>query len=300
MVLANPEYLEMILSDTYTSRFHSMGTVDENNHPNIYDGMVRVVDPDGAEVVKYHPRDYLDHIAEHVEPWTYLKFPYLKVKGWHGFEDGPDSGIYRASPLSRLNAADGMATPLAQAEYERYFETLTGDSSGSVPVHQTLATHWARVVEVVHAAERTMELARDEEILSPEIRTIPTETPTEGIGSLEAPRGTLTHHYVTDERGILEQVNLDRWDHQQPRADQHVDQEGRPGTHHRGYGGHRGRAQQDRDGVPRLRPVFRVCHAQPAGSDVDDRSRASTGRNGALGDETQLKSDAGDATTPRS
>lgn len=208
VVLANPEYLELILSDTYTSRFHSMGTVDENNHPNIYDGMVRVVDPDGAEVVKYHPTDYLDHIAEHVEPWSYLKFPYLKAKGWHGFEDGPDSGVYRASPLSRLNVADGMATPLAQAEYERYFETLTGDSSGAVPVHQTLATHWARVVEIVHAAERTMELALDEEILSPEIRAIPTETPTEGIGSVEAPRGTLTHHYVTDERGILERVNL--------------------------------------------------------------------------------------------
>ena len=101
-----------------------------------------------------------------------------------------------------------MATPLAQAEYERYFKTLTGDSSGNTPVHQTLATHWARVVELIYAAERTIELALDEEITSPDIRTIPTETPTEGIASLEAPRGTLTHHYVTDERGILQKVNL--------------------------------------------------------------------------------------------
>jgi F420-non-reducing hydrogenase large subunit len=75
-------------------------------------------------------------------------------------------------------------------------------------VHQTLATHWARLVELVYATERTMELARDEELTNPDIRTIPTETPTVGIGSLEAPRGTLTHHYVTDERGIVEQVNL--------------------------------------------------------------------------------------------
>jgi F420-non-reducing hydrogenase large subunit len=101
-----------------------------------------------------------------------------------------------------------MPTPLAQEEYERFYDTLTGDRSGRTPVHQTLATHWARVVELVYAAERTLELASDEEILNPEIRTIPTETPTEGVGSVEAPRGTLTHHYVTDERGILTKVNL--------------------------------------------------------------------------------------------
>jgi len=208
IVLANQQYLELILSDTYTNRFHSMGTVDANNHLNFYDGMVRVVDVDGVEMLKYHPRDYLDHVAEHVEPWTYLKFPFLKQKGWHGFKDGNESGLYRATPLSRLNAADGMATPLAQSEYERFYETLTGDKSGKTPVHQTLATHWARVVELVYAAERTMQLATDDEITSTEIRVIPTETPTEGVGCVEAPRGTLTHHYVTDERGILTAVNL--------------------------------------------------------------------------------------------
>ncbi|MFH1103376.1 MAG: Ni/Fe hydrogenase subunit alpha [Actinomycetota bacterium] len=208
LVLGNQQYLELILSDTYTNRFHSMGTVDANNHVNFYDGMVRVVDVDGVEMLKYHPRDYLDHVAEHVEPWSYLKFPFLKQKGWHGFEDGNDSGLYRATPLSRLNAADGMATPLAQSEYERFYETLTGDKSGKTPVHQTLATHWARVVELIYAAERTMQLATDDEITSADIRVIPTEIPTEGVGGVEAPRGTLTHHYVTDERGILTAVNL--------------------------------------------------------------------------------------------
>ncbi len=208
VVLANQEYLDLILSDTYTHRFHSMGTVDKNGHANFYDGEIRVVDTEGAEIVQYHPRDYLDHIAEHVEPWSYLKFPFLKAKGWTGFTDGVDSGVYRASPLSRLNAAKGLATPLAQEQYERYFKTLTGDPTGNTPVHQTLATHWARVVELVYAAERTMELALDEEITSPDIRTVPTEVPTEGIASVEAPRGTLTHHYVTDERGVLQKVNL--------------------------------------------------------------------------------------------
>ena len=152
VVLANQDYLDLILSDTYTHRFHSMGTVDEKGHVNFYDGMVRVVDTEGAEIVKYHPRDYLDHVAEHVEPWSYLKFPFLKAKGWQGFSDGIDSGVYRASPLSRLNAATGMATPLAQEQYERYFKTLTGDPTGNTPVHQTLATHWARVVEMIYAA----------------------------------------------------------------------------------------------------------------------------------------------------
>ncbi len=208
IVLENSEYVDLILSDTYTHKTHSMGTVDTNNHVNFYDGKIRVVDIGGEEIAKYAAADYLDHVAEHVEAWSYLKFPFLKARGWKGFVEGNDSGIYRATPLSRLNVADGMATPQAQAEYERFYETLTKDRTGGTPVHQTLATHWARIVELVYAAERTLELATDEEILDPDYRTIPTETPTEGIGSVEAPRGTLTHHYVTDERGILQRVNL--------------------------------------------------------------------------------------------
>jgi F420-non-reducing hydrogenase large subunit len=185
-----------------------MGLVDENNKVNFYDGRVRVVDPDGKEFCKYEPKDYLEHIAEHTESWNYLKYPYLKGIGWKGFVDGKDSGVYRATPLSRLNASDGMATPLAQAEYEKMYETLTGDKSGKIPVHHTLATHWARIIELQYAAEKVMELIKDPEITSPDFRTIPTEIPTEGIGIVEAPRGTLTHHYVTDEKGIIKKANL--------------------------------------------------------------------------------------------
>ncbi|MGC8793046.1 MAG: Ni/Fe hydrogenase subunit alpha [Bryobacteraceae bacterium] len=203
VVLKNPAYVEMILSDTFTHRTYSMGTVDANNKVNFYDGMIRVVDPEGKEFVKFHPRDYLEVLGEHVEPWSYLKFPFLKKVGWKGFVDGKDSGVYRATPLSRLNAADGMTTPLAQQEYERMYSTL-----GGKPVHYTLATHWARVIELMYAAERAWELARDEEILSDKIRNIPTAKPDEGVGCVEAPRGTLYHHYVTDERGILQRVNL--------------------------------------------------------------------------------------------
>ena len=143
-----------------------------------------------------------------MEPWTYLKFPYLKKVGWQGFTDGKESGVYCATPLSRLNAADGMATPLAQAEYEKFYETL-----GGKPVHQRLATHWARLIELLYAAERMVELATDPEITSPEFHTVPTKTPTEGVGIVEAPRGTLTHHYWTDERGA-HQGQPDRRHHQ--------------------------------------------------------------------------------------
>lgn len=203
IVLANPQYVDMITSDAFAHETYYMGVVDENNHVNFYDGEVRVVTPNGDEFVKYSPEEYLDVISEHVEPWTYLKFPYLKDVGWKGFVDGPESGVYRASPLSRLNAADGMATPEAQAMYEKFFDTL-----GGKPVHSTLATHWARLIELLYAAERAVELASDESITNPEVHIIPTEIPTEGIGIVEAPRGTLTHHYKTDERGLVQAVNL--------------------------------------------------------------------------------------------
>jgi F420-non-reducing hydrogenase large subunit len=203
IVLANEDYVGLITNDAYIHRTYNMGTVDENNHVNFYDGMIRVVGPDGKEHAKYHARDYQEYVAEHVEPWSYLKFPFLKKVGWKGFVDGEDSGIYKATPLSRLNAADGMATPLAQEEYERMYETL-----GGKPVNHTLATHWARVIELLYAAEHWVELSQDPDITGEEFRVLPTETPDEGVGCVEAPRGTLTHHYWTDERGILTKVNL--------------------------------------------------------------------------------------------
>jgi F420-non-reducing hydrogenase large subunit len=210
IVLANQAYVDLILSDAFTDRTYYMGTVDENNHINFYDGMIRVTDPEGKEFVKYHARDYAQHIAERVEPWSYLKFPYLKGVGWNGFVDGMDSGVYCATPLSRLNAADGMATPKAQEAFEKFYETLGSKKVNGryQPIHYRLATHWARLVELLYAAERMLELATDPEITDPNVRTPITETPDEGIGSVEAPRGTLTHHYKTDENGILTSVNL--------------------------------------------------------------------------------------------
>jgi F420-non-reducing hydrogenase large subunit len=203
IVLKNKEYVDLILSDTFTHKTYNMGLVDENNKTNFYDGDIRVTGPDGKEFVKFKAADYLDHIEEHVEPWSYLKFPFLKKVGWKGFVDGKDSGVYKATPLSRCNASDGMATPLANEEHDRMYKTL-----GGKPVHQTLATHWARIIELLYAAERWVELASDPDITGPDFRMVPTETPSEGVGVVEAPRGTLYHHYKTDENGMILDANL--------------------------------------------------------------------------------------------
>ena len=203
VVLKNQAYVDLILSDAYQTVTNYMGLVDRNNKVNFYDGMVRVVDTEAKEIVKFKPADYLHHIKEHVEPWSYLKFPFLKKIGWKGFVEGPKSGVYRAAPLARLNVADGMATPLAQEAYEKYFDTL-----GGKPVHSTLAMHRARLVELVYAAERQVELVQDIEITDPKVRVIPNKTPDEGVGVVEAPRGTLYHHYKADEKGMVTKANL--------------------------------------------------------------------------------------------
>jgi len=203
IVLKNKDYVELITGDTYQHRTYYMGLVDKNNKVNFYDGLIRVVDPNGKEFAKFKGQDYLDHIEERVEPWTYVKFSYLKQLGWKGFVDGEQSGVFRVAPLARLNAADGMATPLAQQAYEKMYSVL-----GGKPVHSTLAYHWARLVEALYASERLLELARDPEITSQDIINLPTETPREGVGVVEAPRGTLIHHYKTDDEGILTDVNL--------------------------------------------------------------------------------------------
>jgi F420-non-reducing hydrogenase large subunit len=203
VVLKNKEYVDLVTGDVYSHKTYYMGLVDDNNKVNFYDGKIRVVDPEGKEFAKFTAQNYLDHIREHVEPWTYVRFSFLKKVGWKGFVDGKDSGVYRVAPLARLNVSDGMATPLAQEAYEKMYSIL-----GGKPVHSTLAFHWARLVEALYASERVLELAKDPEITSDDIVNLPTETPKEGMGVVEAPRGTLIHHYQTDDNGILTGVNL--------------------------------------------------------------------------------------------
>ncbi|MCK9399826.1 MAG: Ni/Fe hydrogenase subunit alpha [Bacteroidales bacterium] len=203
VVLGNPDYLDLITNGPYRLTLHSMGLVDEHNYVNFYDGKVRVVDTVGNEICKYEPKDYLDFIEEHVESWSYLKFPYLKQIGWKGLIEGQQSGLYMATPLSRLNVADGMATPLANVEYAKMFDTF-----GTKPVHFTMAMHWARLIELLYAAEHCLELTHDPDITGTDLRAPLGKIVGEGVGTVEAQRGTLTHHYFTDEKGITKKVNL--------------------------------------------------------------------------------------------
>jgi len=202
IVLKNKDYLDLILSDPYTLKTYNMGLVDKNNKVNFYDGKIRVTDQKGKEHVKFDGTDYYKIVGEHVEEWSYIKFTYLKDIGWKGFKDGKDSGIYRVGPLGRLNAAEGMATPLADKEYKRFYETLGGKA-----VNSTLAFHWARLIELLYATEKTMELIKDPEITSTKIRN-PVGEPGEGIGVVEAARGTLIHHYKLDKNGLIDKANL--------------------------------------------------------------------------------------------
>ncbi len=203
IVLKNPAYLELVTGDTYRHETYYMGLVDENKKVNFYDGTIRVVTPTGEEFANFAARDYAKHIAEHTEPWTYPKFPYLRNVGWNGFKDGADSGIYSVSPLARLNASAGMATPLAQAEHDRLFDTV-----GGKPCGLTLVYHWARLVEALYAAERLLELAEHRELTSPDIRNRNLNLKKEGWGVVEAPRGTLFHHYESDDEGLITGANL--------------------------------------------------------------------------------------------
>jgi len=204
VVLKNDKYLNLITGPIYDVEVGYMGSVDDQDCVTFYDGTQKVVDAKGNPVGSFTGKQYLDFIAERVQPWTYLKFPYLKkLGGWDGIKEGPDTNLYAVGPLARFNVAKGMNTPKAQAHYERFMSTL-----GGKPVHKVLAYHWARSIEMLNAAERCVALANDPEITGKETWTKPTACTGEGVGIIEASRGTLIHHYQTDDKGIVTGANL--------------------------------------------------------------------------------------------
>ncbi len=172
------------------------GLVKPGNTLELYDGQIRLIGRDGAELEKFDPRNYLDYIAEHVEPWSYLKFPYYKKMGY-------PQGVYRVGPLGRCNASERMATPLADAELKRFKALNNGK-----PVENTLHYHTARLVETLYAAENVKVLLEDPDILSKDILNTCRNPKPVGVGVIEAPRGTLIHNYWVKENGQLERVNL--------------------------------------------------------------------------------------------
>ncbi|MCU0560900.1 MAG: Ni/Fe hydrogenase subunit alpha [Desulfobacterales bacterium] len=174
-----------------------MGMVDAAGRLALYDGEIRICDPAGRRLEQFHPRDYLDHVAEHVEPWSFLKFPHYRKQGW-------PQGSYRVGPLGRLNVIDAIPTPLAQEEFKRFRQIADGR-----PVEGSLFYHYARLIELIYALERIDQLLAEPEILALDTRACgPAEPRCRGIAAIEAPRGTLVHDYSVDANGLIARANL--------------------------------------------------------------------------------------------
>jgi F420-non-reducing hydrogenase large subunit len=195
-----PKYLDVVQSlGVINTGF--LGTVKEDGSLDLYDGKLRMMTADGAyEDFTYE--QYTDYISEHVEPWSYLKFPYMKKAGEFSMDLDNPNGIYRTNTLARMNVIDKIDTPLAQAEFEEFREKF------GRPAQQTLLYHWARLIELLYNAENAIRLLDDPEITSTDIRAKVEPRAARGIGCVEAPRGTLIHDYETDENGLVTNVNL--------------------------------------------------------------------------------------------
>ncbi len=178
-----------------------LGTVTDDGTLDLYDGKARLMKADGTyEDFEY--AQYTDYISEHIEPWTYLKFPYAKKWGQFSMDIDNPSGIYRTNSLARMNVCDRISTPLAQAELEEFREKF------GRPAQLSLLYNWARLIELLYNAEKAVELLNDPEITSTETRVPVTPRAARGVGCVEAPRGTLIHDYETDENGLVTNVNL--------------------------------------------------------------------------------------------
>ena len=194
--LAKPifeENLDLVKTLGYIETYHT-GLV-KNGVWDMYDGNVRMKDKEGNLYAEFPCTDYLDYMAEHVKPYSWLKFPYIKDLGY------PD-GVYRVCPLSRLNVADKMpdAAPLAQAEFEEFKKTFGY-------AHEPLLYHWARLIELLAASECAAD-ALEGDLSGQKFPESLEKTAGEGIGIVEASRGTLTHHYACDENGLVTKANI--------------------------------------------------------------------------------------------
>ncbi len=180
-----------------------MGTVNPTDGSlNLFDGVLRLMKADGS----FHDftyQEYADRLGEHVEPWSYGKFPYARSWG-EGFSMDLDQprGIYRVNTLARINVCDKISTPLAQAELEEF------RSRFGRPAQATMLYHWARLIELVYACERCLELLKDSSITDNKVRGEVAPKAGRGVGCVEAPRGTLIHDYTTDEAGMIAKANI--------------------------------------------------------------------------------------------
>ena len=196
-----PQYLETIQS-LGVIRTGFMGTVGSQGEMSLYEGNIRLMKPDGS-YHDFHPSEYAEHIGEHVEPYSYGKMPYAKA--WNeGFslDLQEPRGIYRSNCLARINVVDSIPTQRAQQELEEFRERF------GRPAQATLLYHWARLIEEVYACEHAINLLEDPEITDTKVRNPAEAGAGNGVGCVEAPRGTLIHDYSTDENGLITRGNM--------------------------------------------------------------------------------------------
>ncbi len=163
---------------------------------DLYHGGLRARDDLGGTIFDHVDyREYADYLHEEVRPWTYMKFPFIVSRG-------PEQGWYRVGPLARINNCDSIDTPLAEAARVDFMQQGAGG-----PIHGSLAFHWARMIESLHSAEGIQRFLNDPDLMGHDLVT-KGEKRYEGVGVIEAPRGTLFHHYCIDEQDIVTKANL--------------------------------------------------------------------------------------------
>ena len=176
----------------------NLSLVDEKGNVDYYHGKMRIVDNDKNIIEEFDYHEYLDFFSEGTEEWSYMKFPFLKSLG-------REEGSVRVGPLGRLNVTKAYTTPLAQEALERFHNYTKGKSN-----NKTLHTNWARAIEILHSAELIKELLNDTDLQKNTLILTPPKADWtgEGIGVVEAPRGTLLHHYKANKEGNITFANL--------------------------------------------------------------------------------------------
>jgi NAD-reducing hydrogenase large subunit len=192
--IINADAKRLLEFGTFESNFVSI--VKEDGCMDLYDGNLRAIDADGKTIFdQVKPADYLDYIREEVRPWSYMKFPYIlplgKEKGW-----------YRVGPLARINCATYIDTPIAEKERQEFMALGNGR-----PIHSSLAYHWARIIELIHAAEKIRELLADPDLQKDDL-VVTGKKKNRAVAWIEAPRGTLFHHYEVDDNDQITMANL--------------------------------------------------------------------------------------------
>ncbi|MEM1767858.1 MAG: Ni/Fe hydrogenase subunit alpha [Desulfurococcaceae archaeon] len=199
-VVKSSVFENYLQNDAYKLETYYMSLVSRDNSLTFYDGLIKIIDRNGREVAVFKPIDYSKYIGEYMNNWSYSKFPYFKPNGWKGFNE---ESVIRVGPLARLNIVDKIPSEKAGEEYGKIL-----DYFGKKPIHNTIAYHWARVVETIYCIEKMLELLEDPDIVSKETVDLTGEPRYEGVGVIEAPRGILIHHYKADDRLIATHVNI--------------------------------------------------------------------------------------------